>query len=414
MSIGTALFSSLSIARFARTDSELAALQGRIAEGTNDPRASANPAQAAQLSAAREQQGRLAAYQANADAAGNRLALTDTTLGAMADVMRQVKDLALEAANTATASGSAAIHANQLQELRSALLGLANSRDAAGFPLFSGYAGTTPFVDGAGGVHYAGDTGEIRVQVSESLRLPTGISGDAALMAIDTDQGTRGVFDLIDDLAASLTTLAGSVASASLDSNARLDLATSTKPTPLSLTLTGPAGSAEVTVLPQTGAPGPVVAAINAVSAMTGISASIDSETGALRLDAAGRITVSGLASAQDAAPLATFGPPDGTGTPLRLHAARLSGDAIIGQLGAALDHLAEARGQVGAVAAEMTSQSTRLSQRRLTVDQAVAGLNDLDLAAASTRLAALMTQQQAGMQTYSMITRKTLFDFLG
>lgn len=414
MSIGNALFSSLSIARFARTDSELSALQGRIAEGSNDPRVSADPARAAQLSAAREQQGRLAAYQANAAAAGNRLALTDTTLGAMADVMRQVKDLALAAGNTATGSNSTTIHANQLRELKSALLGLANSRDASGFPLFSGYGGATPFAEAAGGVRYAGDTGEIRVQVSESLRLPTGISGDAALMAVNTDHGTRGAFDLIDDLAASLTTLAGSVAEARFANAARLELETSTKPAPLTLTLTGPAGSAEVTVLPQSGAPGPVAEAINAASVQTGITATIDSATGGLRLTAAGEIGVSGLASVEDAAPLATLTPLEGTGTPLHLRATRMSGDAIIGQLGAALDHLAETRGKVGAVAAEMASQSSRLSQRRLTVDQAVAGLNDLDLAAASTRLAALMTQQQAGMQTYSMITGKTLFDFLG
>lgn len=414
MTIGNALFAQLTIARFNRVDEDIAAVQSRIAEGTNDPRASADPGRAAQLSAGREQQMRLAAFLSNADAAANRLSLTDSTLAAMSDVMRQVRQMALEAANTGTASTAREIHANQLNQYRSSLIALGNSRDSSGFPLFSGLSGTTPFSENAGTVRYAGDAGQVQVQVSESLRLPNGLSGDAALMNVPTANGHQSVFGMIDDLLASLTTLADTVATAGFMGTARLDLSSGAGAVATAFTLTGPAGSAAVVLPPAQDRPGGVVDAINARTAETGVSATLDPDSGAIVLAAAGQVTLSGLETDGGPAVLATLTPLQGDGTPLRLRAGHLDDGAILGRMAAAIDHLAERRGAVGAVAAEVDRQSTRLNTRKLTVDQAIAGLTDLDLAAASTRLAALMTQQQAAMQTYSMITRKTLFDFIG
>lgn len=414
MTIGNALSARLSIAQFDRVDGEINTIQTRIAEGTNDPRPSADPARAAGLSAGREQQMRLEGYLANAATAENRLSLTDSALSEMSSLMRQIKDIALEAANTATSGAATGVYRTQLVELRKALVGIANTRDAAGLPLFGGLATGTPFVEGPQGMRYAGDTGQVQVQLSESLRLATGISGDEALMAIPTALGPQSAFAILDDLAASLSSLAGTVDAGGILGSARLELATSMKPVPVSFTLTGPKGAAQVSVLPQAGAPGAVADAINALSDQTGITASLDPDSGGVLLVAAGEVRLSGFATTGAAAQVATLTPTEGPVGPIRFRTAAMSDSAIIGRLSAALDHLAERQGRVGAIAAEVDTQTSRLTQRKLTVDQAIAGLNDLDLAEASTRLASLMTRQQAAMQTYSMINAKTLFDFLG
>ena len=408
MTIGNALFSQLSISRFNRIDGDLAALQTRIASGTNDPRVSADTVRAAQLSAARDHQMRLESYMANAATVSGRLSLTDSTLGALSDGLRELRQIALEAANTATASTARSIHANQVSELRDSLVALGNTRDSGGFPLFSGLSGATPFTIGPDGVSYTGDTGQTQVQLSESRRMDIGVNGASILMAVPSEGGRHSVFDMIDDLLSGLTTLADSVAQTTVNGTARLVPSQED----LALTLRGPSGEAQVHADPAT-AQG-LSDAINAQSSLTGISARPDPDSSGVLLSAAGDIAVSGLVSRQNDDVLAVLTPLQGSDPPVRMRPAHMAQDAILGRLSDAVSHLAEQRGHVGALAGEVDGLSDRLAARKVIVDKAVAGLNDLDLAAASTRLAALMTQQQAAMQTYSMITRKTLFDFIG
>jgi flagellar hook-associated protein 3 FlgL len=46
-------------------------------------------------------------------------------------------------------------------------------------------------------------------------------------------------------------------------------------------------------------------------------------------------------------------------------------------------------------------------------VDQAVSGLEELDVAAAVTRLQSLLATQEAAQQTYVRIAGQSLFDYL-
>lgn len=160
---------------------------------------------------------------------------------------------------------------------------------------------------------------------------------------------------------------------------------------------------------------GPVIDAINAQTSKTGVKARLAEDGIGILLAATGTIAVSGFSAEEDEGVMAKFQATEGSGGPVQaLRSARMSNDSILAALNDALDHLSDQQGRLGSVAAQVDAQGKRLVERQATVDQAVSGLNDLDLAAASTRLAQLMTSQQAAMQTYSMITSKTLFDYLG
>ena len=50
---------------------------------------------------------------------------------------------------------------------------------------------------------------------------------------------------------------------------------------------------------------------------------------------------------------------------------------------------------------------------RRLRIDQAVAGLEDLDVAAAITKLQGLLLTEQAAQQSFVKINGTSLFDYL-
>lgn len=120
----------------------------------------------------------------------------------------------MQTANTATSGYATGVFSTQLVELRKALIALGNTADASGQPLFGGLSTRMPFELGTAGVSYRGDTGQVQVQLSESHRLATGISGDEALMSITTENGTHSAFAMIDDLEAGLTA-AGSAATIS-------------------------------------------------------------------------------------------------------------------------------------------------------------------------------------------------------
>ncbi len=53
------------------------------------------------------------------------------------------------------------------------------------------------------------------------------------------------------------------------------------------------------------------------------------------------------------------------------------------------------------------------LADRKLRIDKSVAGLEDLDVAAAITRLQQLLLTEQAAQQTFVKINGTSLFDYM-
>ena len=315
MNIGTSLFHSLSAQNLSEVGDRIGRLQEQVSSGKNDPRPSADPVRALRLSAAREQSEALDRFGANLTRAQSRLDQSDIVLGEATSVMQRVGELALRAASdTATPRERESI-ATETRALRDSLLGLANARDEAGQALFGGFrTQADPFRETSSGIVYQGDSGQPRLQVSESTQMPTGISGDEVFGDVP-GPGGGDIFAMIDEF------LAG---------------------------LTAPAATA-------------------------------DGGTG----DAAG-----------DAA--------DGTAS-----------GAMLDRLQRATDHLIGQRTRVGALSANAERLGDVIDARALALDKAVAGLEDLDLAATLTRLQQNLLTRDAAQQTYARITQANLFDYL-
>ncbi|ARE84673.1 Flagellar hook-associated protein 3 [Roseovarius sp. EC-HK134] len=411
MSIGTSFFHNVTTRNLSQVNERISDLQGQISSGVNDPRPSADPVRALRLSAAKEQQEALDRYSNNLERAGARLDQADTVLSEAGNVMRRVGELALRAASdTATATERDSI-GTEVRALRDSLLGLANARDESGRALFGGYGTQSdPFRDGPGGVVYQGDGGQSRLQVSESLSLPTGLSGDA-VFAIGSEGGD--VFAVIDDFLASLGT-ASSAPRASVTGAGQLDLdlTLSRAPAAWSMTLEGPLGSTTIPFVAAEGAMSGAVEAINAQTAATGISAALDPETGGLMLTAQGDVKVSNIARAPDTGGVLMVARDAEGGTQALVPFARTR-DAVIDRLRGASEHLIDQRTQLGALSADAARQSDVIDNRKLAMSQAVSGLEDLDLANALTRLQQSMLTRDATQQAYVRITQQSLFDFL-
>lgn len=433
MYIGTSLFSKLAAQGFSRLQSTISDLQGRISEGTNDPRPSSDPARAARLSAVSEQVNALDRYKAATATAADRLAYADTALEETGNLVRQMQSLALQAANdTQTSEGIAALHA-QAVAIKQALLTAANSKDANGQPLFSGYGADAPFATDAGGqVHYQGDGGRPFLRISDTTTLATGVNGAETFMSVkvtaqDGSTRQRSLFDMADDLIASLgpnlAQARSSVQTSDQSAGQALLVPRATSgPATISFTLKGRSGQADITATVQPGPPNALIAAINAQTGTTGITAQLSADgTGVVLQGQAGiglqDLSLSGAGAGDARAPVADFTPLDSqgvaSGTTVALRDKGMASTALVGLFSDATTQIASARAEVGSLAALADSHTEALAARRVKLESAVSDLRDLDVAAALTQLQTLLTNQQAAQQTFIKINSASLFNYL-
>ncbi|MBT8126442.1 MAG: flagellar hook-associated protein FlgL [Gammaproteobacteria bacterium] len=146
-------------------------------------------------------------YQRNADFADARLALEETTLSGAVDILQRIRELTVQALNDTQGAADRGVIAVEVRENIDALLQLANTRDANGEYLFSGFkTGTEPFShDGSGTFSYDGDQGQRSLQIGATAQVTTGDSGDDVFMKVDDGAGgISSMFSILYDFATDL------------------------------------------------------------------------------------------------------------------------------------------------------------------------------------------------------------------
>ena len=206
MPISTKLFNEQAVARFNKLTGDIQNTQGRIATGKNILRASDDPVAAANISFTRDQKVMLDRFNTNIDRARVRLNVTENVMSDSMNVLTRAYELALQGRNdTLSASDRSAI-AMEITQLKNTMVGLANSRDSNGNYMFGGFkVDQAPFRrDEDGAIQYHGDSGAHSVQVSEGLRLRTGVDGATLFLRVDTPTGGKDVFAILEKLESDL------------------------------------------------------------------------------------------------------------------------------------------------------------------------------------------------------------------
>ena len=166
-----------------RTQQQMAS-QRRLLSAADDPAAAATALRVSQ-SLARNQQ-----IEASQEAAANRLAIGESALSSVGDVLQSVQERLLQAQNGTLSITERSMIAADVDNMLGQLLALANSKDGSGAYLFAGYAETTtPFVAGAGGVTYQGDDGARTLEVASGRNLAVSASGSDVFMRVKTGNG---------------------------------------------------------------------------------------------------------------------------------------------------------------------------------------------------------------------------------
>ncbi len=131
-------------------------------------------------------------YQVNAGHAKNRLNLEEGVLEGVGNAIQRIRELAIQANNGTQTRESRNFIAQEIQKLFDQILDLANSTDANGEYLFSGYKGKTrPFApDVTGTVQYYGDDGQRRLKIGTATSVEVSDSGADVFMAVKNGNGT--------------------------------------------------------------------------------------------------------------------------------------------------------------------------------------------------------------------------------
>lgn len=144
-------------------------------------RASDDPAAASRAERALAAQARAEASQRAVDASQNTMTLAESALGDAGELLQQAREAILAAGNASYGDAERRGVANQLQEIRSQLLAVANRSDGSGTYLFGGQgARQPPFIDTAAGVQSYGTAGQ--TQAASGELLPLTVDGDSAWM----------------------------------------------------------------------------------------------------------------------------------------------------------------------------------------------------------------------------------------
>ncbi|MDR1064518.1 MAG: flagellar hook-associated protein FlgL [Azoarcus sp.] len=338
-------------------------------------------------------------FQTNQDYSNDQLKLLENRLAGVGDILQYVRQSAVSAGDAVLNQEELDFIAVDMRSQFDALLSLANTRDASGDFLFSGYrADMQPFQGSYGNVHYEGDQGMRTMQVSATRFMPVSLPGSSVF---DNTRALEGAINTFTGKSNS----GGAMATTVFDP-AQPDVANVGRRYEVRFNGTGydvteyqPGNSSPVTVTPVTVTPGPPD-----TIEFNGLKMEVSGTPGngdAFDVFVASKNVFDNLAIFID-----TLERPGASGI--------ISGvQFAIGNTDAALDTSLRARAQVGSQMIELEQLSNLSSDMNLQYAETLSRLQDCDYAEAMSRLAQLQTNLEAAQLSFMKVSGLSLFNFL-
>jgi flagellar hook-associated protein 3 FlgL len=380
---------------------DLLETQAQIASGKRINAPSDDPVGAADATGTRSALSQFDQFKSNQDRASYLLNLAESTLGSFVDSAQSIKEKLIAAGNGAYSNAERRAIATDLQGILAQMVGLANSSDGAGGYLFAGSReASAPFAQSGQTVSYNGDATLLRLEVSTNRLQQVKQAGDDLFLKLRPGNGT-------------FTTTAASTntGSAVIDPGTVIDPA---QVTGSDYTIGFSVAGGLTTYQVVRASDSAVVASGNYTA-----PASIDFD--------GQRVTISGTPANGDTFDVAPAGYQSifdtvsaaiqllSTGVTTGADNARLQ--TTLAGLGASvdqmLDHLSLKRAEVGSALSELDGYARLNDDRQLQYRTRLSAVEDLDLGQAASELARRQTTFQAAIQSYSTISRLSLFNYL-
>jgi flagellar hook-associated protein 3 FlgL len=179
-----------------RQQSELLRTQEEASTGKRVLLPSDDPSAASRLIDIGESLSQIEQFDENIGYATQRLNAEETSLNSSLLVLQRVRELSIQAANTATNDlDNQQVIASEIRERLNELFDYANTRDENGDYVFSGFQSKTQAfsTDGVGNYTFNGDQGQQSMRVSSSRNVTAGDSGADIFQLVRTGNGDFAV-----------------------------------------------------------------------------------------------------------------------------------------------------------------------------------------------------------------------------
>ena len=427
MKVSTKLFNQQQLKNFSSLNEEIQKTQNKISTGKNILLASDDPTGSVQLSGLQVILGRINQYNKNIESSNERLTLLDKNLENINTIMVRAQELIIQASSDVLGPSDRESLALEIDEMKQEILSIANAQDSNGSFLFSGYkTSTLPFVkDNDGLVNYNGDRGVSSLSISESNVMQTTLDGGSVFEnVIDNNQMSFSLFELLEDVSASIRTAAAGVNGVKSIAQAELSIYNQ-NPGEWSFDLTGSDGTQNIKVEIVGDNPTEIVDKINLYVVSTGVTASLksdgktillsDSKNGPLEIK---NLSVFGVDRAEKTPKsFIEVSTKDAIGNFLAKNQTLYDDNQRpakqLDKIVNAQSHISNNRGIVGARVNSLQRQSELLIERQNAVEKDVSDLSDADLSNLVTNLQSMMTSMQASQQAFVKVSQLNLFDYI-
>ncbi|MDX1734740.1 MAG: flagellar hook-associated protein FlgL [Halioglobus sp.] len=380
-------------AKLAQTEQQLATGR-RVLTPADDPVA------AAQILDITEDLALVDQYQRNGNLAQGQLALEDTILNDVGNVIQRVRELVLQANNASQGPDTRRGIATEIEGRIDELLALANTRDASGEYIFAGFqAEGEPFARAGAGFSYAGDDGQRFLQLSAGTQVAVRDSGRDVFMSVASGNGT---FSVAPDAANTGTALAGqnSVISTFTPDQYTIDFSQPAPGGPITYQVSD---SSPAVVASGTYNEGDSIQFAGASIAFTGTPADGDSFDVAPSVKRDMFSLLQGIADDLN-----------NSGTaPADLAALNNAMGLALDELDQSLGKILEVRADVGVRLNLVENQLDINDSFNLQLQETLSGVQDLDYAEAISRFNLELTALQAAQQAYARMQGLSLFNYL-
>lgn len=421
MAIGTTRFFQNSSELFSRLNDDLRSLQVQAGSGKASLKLSESFHDVAKLNAAEEMKSKSSQYILNSKRAQSDLQVLDLAMERMQDLLVKLQEISVESSNDVLLPEERQRFIQEVKMIKLEMLDVGNLTDSFGNKLFSGISEKDePFeIQGNGRVVYTGANIEKRIPVSDSLSVKQNFAGSDVFFAKNELGQNFSIFDLADDISESLTLDLNSGISSNLFSSSKSiilqfpDTEAKANVTFSFVTDLGPVTFSEQIFGNDYSA---LVDKINAKTDESGLEATLDARNRILINGSGGDLYIENfeiIGAITKQPTLQIVDPLTGNETEA-LSQQKLNHSDISLRITDAFEHISTKRAEVSANSRRAMGAEDIQTSLLVNLEEDIANIEDADLATILTRIELLMVQKDAAQATFTRITSKSLFDFLG
>jgi len=422
MSITTSGFYQKNIDLFTRLNKDVGDIQVQVSTGKNLLSLKTDTQEIANLNASEEHKFEVTQFNKNAGRIISDLERIDISFEQLQNASVRLKELHIESSNGFLTSEERKLFQLEVESIKTEILGVSNGRDAGGNGYFSGISGKTePFkINNFGKISYSGAAGEKTLQISRGSQVRQNFSGEEVFLAAGSADGKFSIFDAIDSFSQSLNFgMSSGTSSNLLSAGASVDLVlpSSGQAAQYKFELLANGTTYNIGSNVYANDFSGIAADINSHTASTGITASVVSDN---------KIRLSGVGVDLKLSKFSTdlannidqsIGVQKVLGSNINdevILPFSISNSEIQSKLHDTFEHFIKLRTDLGVAAKTAQNVEDNTQDVLINLSEDISKIEDADMAALLTKLQGLLTNKEAAQATFSRVSSKNLFDFIG